>query len=121
MKKEVALVFIAVFAFAKEDIKNYKLEETRIEVELDDTSKYNSSATINKEFLKANPSGNGDIGSILRTLPNIQFDNSQLKSSTPGEIDPAKVSISGGLHYQNNFMLDGVNMNNDLDPAGKGL
>ena len=120
MKKEVALVFIAVFVFAKEDIKNYKLEETRIEIELDDTSKYNSSATINKEFLKANPSGNGDIGSILRTLPNIQFDNSQLKSSTPGEIDPAKVSISGGLHYQNNFMLDGVNMNNDLDPAGTG-
>ena len=35
----------------------------------------------------------------------------------PGEIDPARISISGGLHHQNNFQLDGFNINADLDPS----
>lgn len=69
-------------------------------------------------MLDSMPGGNGDITSILKIIPNVQFDNAQLKSSTPGEIDPANISISGGLFYQNNFQLDGFNMNNDLDPNG---
>ncbi len=81
---------------------------------------YQSGNQIGREMLDSNPSGNGDIGSILRILPNVQFDNAQNRSTTPGEIDPAKISISGGLHYQNNFQLDGVGMNNNLDPAGTG-
>lgn len=79
---------------------------------------YQSGSRLNKSVLDSNPSGNGDITSILKILPNVQFDNAQLKSTTPGEIDPANISISGGLFYQNNFQLDGFNMNNDLDPNG---
>ena len=41
-------------------------------------------------------------------------------SHTPGEIEPAKISISGGLHYQNLFTLDGFSINNDLDPGQSG-
>ncbi|RDU58732.1 TonB-dependent receptor, partial [Helicobacter sp. MIT 14-3879] len=78
---------------------------------------YQSGSTINTQLLESHPSGNGDITSVLRILPNVQYDNAQLRSTTPGEIDPANISISGGLFYQNNFMLDGLNMNNDLDPA----
>ncbi|MGX2985449.1 TonB-dependent receptor plug domain-containing protein [Helicobacter sp. 23-1048] len=78
---------------------------------------YQSGAQIGREMLDSNPSGNGDIGSILRILPNVQFDNAQNRSTTPGEIDPARISISGGLHYQNLFTLDGVGMNNTLNPA----
>ncbi|TLD94982.1 Plug domain-containing protein [Helicobacter saguini] len=80
-----------------------------------DLNKFQSSpAVINRQIIESNPSGNGDIGSLLRILPNVQFDNSQLSSNTPGEISPANISISGGLHYQNLFMLDGMNINNDL-------
>ncbi len=53
-------------------------------------------------------------------LPNVQYNNSQLSSHTPGEIDPANISISGGLYYQNNFQIDGFNMNNDLNPSISG-
>ncbi|RDU73744.1 TonB-dependent receptor [Helicobacter aurati] len=81
---------------------------------------YQSGNSINSQILESNPSGNGDIGSILRILPNVQYDNAQLRSTTPGEIDPAKISISGGLHYQNLFTLDGRGMNNDLNPAQNG-
>ena len=79
---------------------------------------YQSGAQVGRDLLDSNPSGNGDIGSILRILPNVQYDIAQQRSTTPGEIDPAKISISGGLHYQNNFQLDGMNINNDLNPMG---
>lgn len=79
--------------------------------------KYLSGSSLDKSGLNSAPNGNGDITSALKVLPNVQFDNAQLSSNTPGEIDPANISISGGLFYQNNFQLDGFNMNNDLDPA----
>ena len=69
-------------------------------------------------MIESNPSGNGDITSLLRMLPNVQYDNAQLRSTTPGEIDPANISISGGLFFQNNFQFDGFNMNNDINPNG---
>ena len=75
---------------------------------------YQSGNGIDRNLLDSSPSGNGDITSILKILPNVQFDTAQNRSTTPGEIDPANVSISGGLFYQNNFQLDGFNMNNDL-------
>ena len=84
------------------------------------TAKYQSNAgVISKSMIETHPSGNGDIGSILRLLPNVQFDNAQNRSTAQGEIDPANISISGGLYYQNNFQIDGLNINNDLDPHGE--
>lgn len=124
MKKFIfATVALSKLVFAQnnnENTQSYELEASVIEGSYDEDKKYSSSYTIGERFLQSNPSGNGDITSILRTLPNVQYDNAQLKSTTPGEIEPAKISISGGLHYQNNFLLDGVNINNDLDPAGTG-
>ena len=81
---------------------------------------YQSGASVDKSLLDSSPSGNGDITSILKILPNVQFNTTSASSNTPGEIDPAKISISGGLYFQNNFQIDGFNMNNDLDPAGGG-
>lgn len=74
---------------------------------------------ISREQIEHSTQGNGDIGTMLRKLPNVQFDNTQRTSKNPGEIEPAKISISGGQHYQNNFLMDGVNFNNDLDPTRK--
>ena len=85
---------------------------------LESRERYQSSAgEISRSMLESNPNGNGDITSILKILPNVQYDTRQNSSSTPGEINPANISISGGLYYQNNFQIDGFNMNNDLDPA----
>ncbi|WP_288545553.1 TonB-dependent receptor plug domain-containing protein [uncultured Helicobacter sp.] len=98
---------------------HYQLKKVTAFGKKNSDDKYqNTAGSINREMLDSNPSGNGDITSILRILPNVQYDNAQLRSTTPGEIDPANVSISGGLYYQNNFQLDGFNMNNDLNPAG---
>lgn len=82
--------------------------------------RYLSGNSLNKNALNSAPNGNGDLTSALKILPNVQFDAAQLNSHTAGEIDPASVSISGGLFYQNNFLIDGFNANNDLDPIGGG-
>lgn len=82
---------------------------------------YQSGAQVGRQMLESTPSGNGDIGSALKILPNVQFNNAQGRSSTPGEIDPASISISGGLFFQNNFLLDGFNMNNDINPMGNNI
>lgn len=72
---------------------------------------------FDRDFIAKRPSGNGDIGSVLKIHPNVQFDNSQLSSKTPGEISPANISINGAQFYQNAFIVDGVGFNNDIDPA----
>ena len=95
---------------------SYQLEATTIEANLNPTAKYQSGSFVGKSIINSAPNGNGDLTSALKILPNVQFDNAQLSSHSPGEIDPANISISGGLFYQNNFQLDGFNMNNDLDP-----
>ena len=78
---------------------------------------YAGSRGIEREQIENLPAGNGDITSLLRTNPAVQFDNSQLNSKTPGEISPANISINGQPHWQNLFTLDGMGMNNDLDPG----
>ncbi|WP_041118846.1 TonB-dependent receptor plug domain-containing protein [Pseudomonas protegens] len=72
---------------------------------------------VDRATIEAMPAGNGDITSLLRSHPNVQFDDAQLSSKTPGEIGPANISINGAQFYQNAFLVDGINMNNDIDPA----
>lgn len=72
---------------------------------------------FDREFIANRPSGNGDLTSVLKIHPNVQFDNSQLSSKTPGEISPANISINGAKFYQNAFIVDGIGFNNDIDPA----
>ncbi len=73
--------------------------------------------TYERSLIQALPNGNGDITSVLKLNPSVQFDDTQLSSKTPGEIDPANISINGAVYWQNLFLLDGVSMNNDLDPV----
>ncbi|WP_104718570.1 TonB-dependent receptor [Helicobacter trogontum] len=122
----ILIISIFVYLAHAEESKSIALQDVkensrRVNAVVATSSKlktYQSGSKLNQSLLDSNPNGNGDITSILKILPNVQFDNAQLKSTTPGEIDPANISISGGLFYQNNFQLDGFNMNNDLDPAG---
>ena len=78
---------------------------------------YQGEQVIDRQMIDSLPSGNGDITSLLRTNPNVQFDNNQLNSKSPGEIAPANISINGAQPWQNLFIVDGMNMNNDLDPG----
>ena len=74
---------------------------------------------LNREMIQALPTLNGDIGSQLKLNPTIQFAENQLSSQTGGEIAPAEISIHGAKSYQNEFLVDGISIANDIDPGSK--
>ena len=78
---------------------------------------YASGRQLDATYIGQQAAGNGDIGSLLKINPAVQFDNAQLSGYTPGEISAAEVSINGAAFYQNNFTLDGMGMNNAIDPG----
>lgn len=78
---------------------------------------YQGETVIDRAAIEAFPGANGDITTLLKMHPSVQFSGSQQSSNTPGEIDPANISINGATYYQNQFMIDGVSINNDIDPG----
>lgn len=81
------------------------------------SSPYAGQQSLDASYIANQPAGNGDIGSLLKINPAVQYDNGQLSSFSPGQISPAEVSINGAAFYQNNFSIDGLGMNNGIDPA----
>lgn len=78
---------------------------------------FQGETVIGRKAIQAFPGANGDITTLLRMHPSVQFNNAQQSSNAPGEINPADISINGAKYYQNNFMIDGISINNDLDPG----
>lgn len=72
---------------------------------------------IDREVIRLLPRGNGDITEALRVVPSVQFDDDYKDSFTGGEIDPGRISISGGKDYQNLFLIDGMNNSSIMNPA----
>ena len=105
---------LLVQAPASEQAGKVQLDSTLIRSERID---YQGETRFDSAHIRALPAGNGDLTSLLKSHPNVQFDNRQQSSKTPGEISPANISINGAQFYQNAFVVDGLNMNNDIDPA----
>ena len=74
---------------------------------------------LDREMISNAAAINGDLTSMLRINPNVQFDESLLSSATGGEIAPAEISIHGAKPYQNEILLDGVSISNSIDPGNK--
>lgn len=64
------------------------------------------------------PSSSGGITDALRVDSSVQFDLLSRNSMTGGEIAPPKISIQGARHYENNFIINGVGNNNNMNPSG---
>lgn len=76
---------------------------------------------ISNEYVQNAPAANHSITDLLRGKSYVQFDQTSLSSATGGEITPPKVSIFGSKHYENNFMLNGVSNNNEINPGSSEL
>ncbi|PAF47786.1 hypothetical protein BKH46_02825 [Helicobacter sp. 12S02634-8] len=119
MIKKYSLFIICLIALnAQEELSenNYKIPKITIEGSKKAAYTIGGGSKITQELLSEFPSGNGQITNFLKINPNVVFSNQVNSSKTPGEIDPANVSINGAMFYQNLFNLDGVSMNNDLNP-----
>lgn len=78
------------------------------------TSKY----ILDRDAIKNTPSSNGNVTDLLKSHPNVRFNNDAENGFLGGEIKPAGVSINGSAPSQTAYMVDGVNINNDIDPLG---
>ncbi|KGQ70595.1 TonB-dependent receptor [Chelonobacter oris] len=72
---------------------------------------------ITEEQIKNRPLRDGNITELLKNNPNIQFSNTADKSTAAGEIAPNEVSINGEKYYNNNYTIDGLSNNDNLNPA----
>lgn len=94
--------------------------ENTIVLGFTEENSFQGATVIDHKAIQAFPGANGDITTLLQMHPAVQFSSEQKASNTPGEIDPADISINGAKFYQNNFMIDGMSINNDLDPGAHG-
>lgn len=72
--------------------------------------------TLNPEAVQDRAPGSGDVNSILRILPTVQFSNSAGRA-TRGDLQdlrPETISISGGSINENLFIVDGVGVNSSM-------
>ena len=72
---------------------------------------------LTREDIARRPTEDGNITDLLKSNPAVQFSNHGDGSLQMGEIKPSNISIHGSVAYQNNYTLDGISTNSDLDPA----
>ncbi|GHD77870.1 TonB-dependent receptor plug domain-containing protein [Vogesella fluminis] len=82
--------------------------------------KQTGKSILDAESIKERTTQNGNLTDLLKDNPAVQFSNASGNSMTPGEIKPDQISIHGSPYWQNQFRLDGMGANNDLDPADTG-
>ncbi|WP_439257568.1 TonB-dependent receptor plug domain-containing protein [Lonepinella sp. BR2271] len=73
--------------------------------------------TITADQVKHTPIRNSHITELLRTNPNVQFSNSADSAANAGEIKPNEVSFHGEKYWENNFIIDGMSNNDNLNPG----
>jgi len=75
------------------------------------------SRVFNQEEIQALSGSSGDPNELLEIAPNVQFDlgRGRLNADTAGDLSPTKISIAGGRFYENNFIVDGISTNSQLD------
>ncbi|WP_425917693.1 TonB-dependent receptor plug domain-containing protein [Acinetobacter sp. TSRC1-2] len=71
-----------------------------------------------KEDLDKIPNSSKNISDLLKVNPNVQFDKSYRSGKQQGELSPAEISINGSLPYENKFLINGLSINNNINPAG---
>jgi len=87
-------------------------------VEVQDERKESGRTTIGGQALQSLPSHTGSITEALKGMPNVQFGYEENSSQTTGEIRPPRISIAGAKPYENNFLIDGLSVSNNLNPNG---
>ncbi|WP_323666669.1 TonB-dependent receptor plug domain-containing protein [Pectobacterium punjabense] len=103
------------------DVSSENGEDT-ILVRSTPTSQSMGTQILNAEQIKKMPTGNGSVTELLKNNPAVQFSNTANSSNTPGELAPENVSFHGEKFYNNNFMIDGLSNNNNINPgANKGV
>ncbi|MDP8170787.1 TonB-dependent receptor [Pasteurella skyensis] len=63
------------------------------------------------------PTKNGTVSDLLKSNPNVRFQNFADVSETQGEISPENVSFHGERFYNNAWLIDGMSNNDNIHPG----
>lgn len=119
MRKKVIFLLGFGVCFAEDvNLNNIVLLNEIVVTDLKNSNSFSSSKVLNKQDLNLITSKDGSITEYLKTNPNITFSKRARSSTESGEISPKDISINGASHYQNNFMVDNFNFNDDINLAG---
>lgn len=78
---------------------------------------YEGVDALSSQDLMMTPTGNGNLTDMLERLPAIESQGASGGSHGAGELTPENISINGARFSQNKFVIDGITVNNDLDPG----
>ena len=71
-----------------------------------------------QEDIERIPNSAKNVTDFLKVNPNIQFNNNFKSGLKQGELTPAEISINGSLPYENKFLINGMSINNNINPVG---
>ncbi len=63
------------------------------------------------------PTKNGTVSDLLKSNPNVRFQDFADSSETQGEISPENVSFHGERFYNNAWLVDGMSNNDNIHPG----
>ncbi|KAB0289977.1 TonB-dependent receptor [Vibrio fortis] len=94
--------------------------EVELSINVTDTrdDELSTKQALDADDIKDTPSSNGNLTDYLKDNPNVRFAGGDLDGFQGGEIKPVSVSIHGADPSQTAYLIDGINVNNDLDPSG---
>lgn len=72
---------------------------------------------IDHTLIEQLPTGEGNLADLLRINPAVDFSRNGRGSANSGIMRPEEFSFHGQPYYQNLFMIDGISVNNDINPA----
>lgn len=117
MKKSLIALAVghALIAHA-DDTPHVELEALEITI-TNPFSQQVGTQKLTAEQIKNRPTGNGNLSELLKNNPNVRYANHADNSNTAGEIAPNEVSIHGAKFYENNYTIDGLSNNDNINPG----
>ena len=98
-----------------EESKSAKLNTIIVEAEKNSEV---GKTVYSKEDLQNTPNSSKNITDFLKVNPNVQFGNNFRSGLQQGELNAADISINGSLSYDNKILVNGLSINNNINPVG---
>lgn len=114
------LSIFSVSIYANQEVANTELNNTLvpltpIKLMAEDNNQIGKTV-YSKEELEQTPNSQKTISEFLKVNANIQFSNNNNAAKSQAEIHASDLSIHGALPYNNSFLINGMNINNDINP-----
>ena len=118
--KRIAITLLSVCLVGVGHAAEEKGELETIYVSAQDNSSFKGKHRFSTQDLKQRISANNNVSDILSHQRSVRTALGRSNGATQGEITPQNLSFYGERYYNNNFMLNGISINDNINPIGLG-